>query len=354
MRRLLFPVLLFASWVVGAQTFQASQFGQLTAMKADHAPIIRQAIQAAEKAGGGVVTLPPGSYWVAVDQSGTALEIPAGVTLDLTGAELRLIENDRRGYQVVLFTGRGKPSAIVGGQIVGDRDRHLGKDGEWGMCISVRGAVDVTIRGTKVFDCWGDGIYVGVAPGADASPARRITIEGVEAGHNRRNNISIVAAVGFRIANAHLHNARGTPPEAGIDLEPNAKDVVEDGEILDVLTEHNASYGFAIDGNVGTVRQITLDRVRSQENGRSGFLLRAASGLRIGAIASARNKGHGLSIVGTSDVGIDSFHAQDNAGSVLYTNNAAAVTLGRVTFSGTPPQVQPVRIDPRSSVKVSP
>lgn len=353
MLRFLASALLSVSCAVGAQNFPASQYGTLTGDKVDQVPVLRRAIEAASNAGGGVVTVPPGSYWVAIDGKGAALEIPAGVTLDLTGVELRLIENGERGYQVVLFTGQGQPSAIVGGTIVGDRERHLGTEGEWGMCISVRGASDVTIRGTKVFDCWGDGIYVGTALANRAVPSQRITIEGVEAARNRRNNISIVAAVGFRIANVHLHHANGTLPQAGIDLEPNGNDRVEDGEIVDVLTEHNAGYGFVIDGHVGTVRRIAIDRARSQDNGQSGFLLRAAGDLKVGSVRSSRNKGNGLSLVLAEGVAVGHLHAEDNARSALYTSNAKAVTLGKVTFSGTPEGVEPLRIDAGSTVEVA-
>lgn len=349
MLRFLPCALLLAASVVNAQVFPA---GPLTSDKVDQAPVLRQAIAAAQRAGGGTVTVPPGTYWVAIDATGKALEIPAGVTLDLTGAELRLIENDARGYQVVLFTGQGQPSAIVGGTIVGDRARHLGQDGEWGMCISVRGASDVAIRGTRVFECWGDGIYVGTAAGDRGVPSRRVTIEGVEAARNRRNNISIVAASGFRIANVHLHGAHGTAPQAGIDLEPNGKDVVEDGEIVDMVSERNAGYGFVIDGHVGPVRRIAIDRVRSQDNGRSGFLLRAARELRVGDVQSARNEGHALSIVLSDEVAIGRLEARDNAGVALYTNSARGIRLGHVMFSGTPEGVDPMRIDAASQVEL--
>jgi hypothetical protein len=143
MRPLLLAAWLFAASVASAQTFQASEFGP----------------------------------------SGTALEIPAGVTLDLTRAELRLIENDRRGYQAVLFTGRGKPSALVG--------RHGWRVGNVHQRAGRRRCGHPGHQGLRLL---GDGTHVGAAAGGDPSPARWITIEDVEAGHNRRNNISVVAA----------------------------------------------------------------------------------------------------------------------------------------------------------------
>lgn len=88
-------------------------------------------MQAAKAAGGGVVRLPKGEIWVALDASGNAITVPSGVFLDMRGTILRLIENDRGGYNILLFKDRDAPSGVIGGAVIGDRDYHLGKDCEW-------------------------------------------------------------------------------------------------------------------------------------------------------------------------------------------------------------------------------
>lgn len=342
---------------VSAQTspvFEATDFGTFSAEKVDHAPTIRRTIKAAVAAGGGTVKLPAGSYWVAVDNTGAAINVPAGVTLDMRGTTLQLIENALPSYQVLLFSGTGAPSGVIGGTIVGDRDRHQGTAGEWGMCISVRGAVGVTIKGTKAFSCWGDGIYVGASTDGRKSPARRVEIEDVEAAHNLRNNISLVALQGFRVANSHLHNARGKAPQAGIDLEPNDDDIIEDGEIVNVLTEKNLSYGFVIGGQAGAVRKVRIDRVRSLDNGGMGFLFQSTSALSVGSIEARRNKGHGLAIIRASDIAAADYEGHDNTGSVLLVADSKNVDVRKMTHSGTAKNVPPVDLDRRSTVKVGP
>ena len=52
-----------------------------------------------------------------------------------------------------------------GGQIVGERDRHLGSTGQWGHCIGVRGCKRVTVRDIRLSKGWGDGISVGASNG---------------------------------------------------------------------------------------------------------------------------------------------------------------------------------------------
>lgn len=318
----------------------------------DQSASIRERIAAAAAAGGGTVKLPSGVVWVSIDSSGAALRVPAGVFLDLRGTELRLIENDKGSYQVVLFAGTGKPSGITGGTIIGDRDRHGGTGGEWGMCVSVRGATDVTIRDTKISGCWGDGIYVGAATSGPPAPSRRITIENVEVSNNRRNNISIVAAVGFRVANAHLHGAKGVAPEAGIDLEPNDNDLIEDGEIVSVLTERNARYGFVIGGQAGAVRQVKIDNVRAIGNGGPGFWLQSTSALSIGNIVAARNRREGLAIVRAKDVSVGSYRSEGNERAVLDARGSTGIRVRGLSFADVPSGVVPVQIDRNSTVDV--
>jgi hypothetical protein len=290
-------------------TSQSDPFGHDTI---DHAQVIQRDLNAAQRAGGGTVRVPPGTYWVAAGNSGAAISVPAGVYLDLTGVTLRLIENELQSYQVVQFTGQGAASGIEGGTIIGDRDLHKGKAGEWGMCISVRGATDVTIKGTKVFNCWGDGIYVGTALGGNPSPARRITIDGVEAGYNRRNNISIVAADGFRIINTRVEAASGHLPQAGIDLEPNAGNVVTNGVITDVVAIANANYGLVMGGKRGTISNIRVERVLAAENGNVGFWFQSTSQVHAKSLKSMRNVREGFVIVRSTEIVIEGYHGEGN------------------------------------------
>jgi hypothetical protein len=316
----------------------------------DQSATVRQRIAAVEAAGGGIVKLPAGVVWVSADDAGTAIQVPASVFLDLRGTELRLIENDKGSYQMLLFTGTS--SGVAGGSIVGDRDRHLDKGGEWGMCLSVRGATDVTIRDTKISGCWGDGIYVGAASSGTPVPSRRVTIENVEVSNNRRNNISIVAAVGFRIANAHLHGARGVPPEAGIDLEPNHHDLVQDGEIVGVLTESNARYGFVIGGQAGAVRQVKIDDVRAVGNGGPGFWLQSTSALAIGSIVAARNRREGLVFENAKDISVGNYRSEGNERAALDARGSTGIKVREMHFADVPLGIVPVQIDRHSTIDV--
>lgn len=275
--------------------------------RVDAAPQLRQELRAAQP--GTTVRLAAGEYWVAVDVTGVALEIPAGVTLDARGTTIRLIENDLRGYYVIAMP--GNDSHLIGGTIVGDRDRHLGKLGEWGMCVGVRGASNVTIRGTKVQNCWGDGIYVGTA-GDSNRPSRDVKIQDVEATNNRRNNISIVSAIGFQLSNIRASRANGHPPQAGIDLEPNGGDRVIDGVLSDIVVANNEGRGLVFAGSEGEIRNIRMDRIRATGNAGAGFWLKAATGVRGTTLVATGNGWHGMMLTRVQDFNLSDYSGVRN------------------------------------------
>ncbi len=114
------------------------------------------------------------------------------------------------------------------GHIVGDVLTHDGEDGESVYGIFIRNAENIYISGITCEYFWGDGVYI--YPGAvneKVKPiCRNIVIDDVTCTNNRRQGISVVGGENITIKNSKLANTgvvRGTPPSAGIDIEP-AKD----------------------------------------------------------------------------------------------------------------------------------
>jgi hypothetical protein len=70
-------------------------------------------------------------------------------------------------------------------------------------------------------DMWGDGFYV--------SDASNVTFCGVTADRNRRQGLSVIKADGLVVLNSVFQNTRGTRPGAGIDFEPDDRDVAITG-----------------------------------------------------------------------------------------------------------------------------
>lgn len=332
-----------------SKIFETRPFGAVAAGKVDYAPTIRRAIQAAQEAGGGVVRLPKGEIWVAVDASGNAITVPSGIFLDMRGTILRLIENDRSGYNIILFKDRGAPSGAIGGELIGDRDSHLGKEGEWGMCIAVRGGANVSIKGTKASKCWGDGIYLGAALSGDPSTfADNVEIDGVEASYNRRNNISVVNARGYRICNVYVHHANGTLPESGIGIEPDKGGLASEGLLCNILSEFNAKRGLMIGGGKDRkIRGLKLQQITSRNNNAAGFWLEGGQDVKATILTAHNNAEEGLVLNLTADVIVNEYAGKGNGKkaisgqSEIRVNDSNRVSLGRLSsFAGQRAQFQ--------------
>lgn len=207
--------------------------------RADDTAALQRTILAAGP--GGVVELRPGAVYL-VDTNWQpswndfgGLKLLDGQTLRLNGGELRAIPTAQvRGAVVQGF--RTRDWRILGpGRITGERDRHRGQGGEWGMGIAAWSAAGWSIEDVDVTNCWGDGIYVGT-PG-EPGFCRDFLIRNVRVADCRRNGISVVAGRDGRILGVDIRDVNGTNPKGGIDLEPdnpaapNRNILIADGRI---------------------------------------------------------------------------------------------------------------------------
>ncbi len=110
---------------------------------------------------------------------------------------------------------------IVGGNLVGDRAKHVGTTGEWGFGIYVTGAKNVVIKQVNLSNFWGDGIWIGaIGKGTSLNRSDYVTVDRVVSSNNRRQGLSIGPAQHVLITDSTFQNTNGTLPEAGIDIEP--------------------------------------------------------------------------------------------------------------------------------------
>jgi parallel beta-helix repeat protein len=170
---------------------------------------------------GGTVVIPAGTYMInalkniVLNKSNVLVKMSSKTVL-------KVIPNSSQRYYV--FNIRGDVHDVEidgnGGQILGDRDTHLGKNGgEWGFGITVRGAERVTIRDLKISKMWGDGITI-TSEGKITS--NDLVISNVIADQNRRQGLSVGKSTNVYVYNSQFTNTKGTLPEYGIDIEPDS------------------------------------------------------------------------------------------------------------------------------------
>ena len=160
-----------------------------------------------------------GEYKVKASKgAATCISICGNTDLTINGT-IRLLPNDLKSYNVIAV--KGKNVRIGGkGTVIGDKHSHTGTEGEWGMGINLKGAVNATVTGLTIKDCWGDCIYVG-------GNSKDVLIERCTLDHGRRQGISVTKADGVTIRNCTITNVSGTNPQRAIDIEPNRPDLVD-------------------------------------------------------------------------------------------------------------------------------
>lgn len=186
---------------------------------------LRDVIALADASARNKVVIEKGDYWVKAEKNAdVGILLCSNTQLVLKGT-ISLLPNDYKNYYIV--RAKGENIHLSGnGSIIGDKPTHTGTTGEWGMGLEFRGAVNSSVKGLTIKDCWGDCIYVG-------GNSRNVSIENCTLDNGRRQGISITKANGVTIRKCTITNVSGTNPQFAIDVEPNRTDSVDN-----VLIEH--------------------------------------------------------------------------------------------------------------------
>ncbi|NCD70557.1 right-handed parallel beta-helix repeat-containing protein [Mucilaginibacter agri] len=158
-------------------------------------------------------------------------------------SKLILQANDKPSYTMIAIYNSNSVT-IYNANLVGDREKHSGTTGEWGMGITIRNSNNVKLVSPHISNCWGDGIYI--AGDNKGSTSHNISIYNSRLEFNRRNGISIISVDSLKILNAILSNNFGTDPEAGLDIEPNSNNDVIDHIELNNICTFNSRFGMII------------------------------------------------------------------------------------------------------------
>ena len=106
--------------------------------------------------------------------------------------------------------------------------------------LNFRGCRNVAIEGLTIAEAGGDGIYVGHGN----EPCRNFVLRNVTCASNRRQAISVISVDGLLIDHCTFKDTSGTPPAAGIDLEPNRRNqCICNVTLRDSVFENNAGCG---------------------------------------------------------------------------------------------------------------
>jgi polygalacturonase len=213
---------------------------------------------------GGTITVPAGTYMIDAVRS---INMRSHVRLRMSsGAKLVALPNSSQRSNVIKVS-RVTDVEITGGAIVGERARHRGTSGEWGMGINILASRKVYVHDLRISDCWGDGLYIGaIGSAGHATASTDVTVKGVVSTNNRRQGLSFGPVSRVYVYGSTFSNTHGTNPEAGIDVEPSVQGTSSNIRIEKSTVTGNAGSGLELQAHV-----TGLTLVSSTIKGNKGF-----------------------------------------------------------------------------------
>lgn len=287
---------------------------------------------------GGTVQVPDGTYLI---DALTSLQMRSKTTLSLSsGAILKAIPNSADNYTIIRVSGVSDVN-ILGGTLLGERTAHTGTTGEQGVGLRITGnAARIAVAGVTAKECWGDGFQV-----ADATT---VSLCHVTALHNRRQGLSITGGDGIAVKDSTFANSTGTIPEAGIDIEPNGGQTVNNVLITGCSFTGNAGDGVA-DGvpvahsGSAFIYNVTIDGNTMSGNGagtlspgpRSGIEISNTSGHILSNNTVTANTGYGILVrSGVSGSTITGNTVTNNTLNGILVDSSPGNTITNNTLSG--------------------
>lgn len=257
----------------------------------DDTAAIQTAINALPSSGG-TVDIPAGTYLV---DALVSIRLRSYMHLRMSpSAKLVARGNGAERYNIV-YVNKLREVEISGGQIIGERDHHVGTGGEWGHGIFVRGSSNVTIRDLHVSRCWGDGLVIAAADmwQAPPIPCSNVVVANIVSTGSRRQALSIGYVRDVKIYDSEFSNSNGTTPQCGVDIEPENGNTAYKVLFENCSVRGNARYGMLLyKGSQGvTVRNCTVEN-----NGSCGIVTRNALATYIVGNTIRNNSATGLFI----------------------------------------------------------
>lgn len=219
----------------------------------------QKAIDSMAGLGGGIVKVPEGNYYIDVDSS---IKMKSHVTLNMFDTTRQLVAKPTySGRYNVIVIKDVRDVFIIGGEIKGEREKHLGPECdhkcEQGFGIGIYGSRNIKVTNSYITDCWGDGIVIAGSNGVDC---KNITLHRITSRNNRRQGLSILNGDSVMVDSCAFLSTHGTAPQDGIDIEPDAG-TTQNVTIQNCLISHNVGNGVEMNAKPTTsavIKNITV------------------------------------------------------------------------------------------------
>lgn len=139
------------------------------------------------------------------------------------GVVIRARKGSFKGRQDSLFKIFKKENVILRGEgkvlCTMNRQDYINKKlyqaAEWRHTVCIMNSQNVKVKNLTLTESGGDGVYVG------SQGSRDVVLEDLICDKHHRQGISITGVENLTVRNCKFLNTRGTPPQCGVDFEPN-------------------------------------------------------------------------------------------------------------------------------------
>ena len=209
------------------------------------------------------------SIGVFLNASGQTVTLAPGVTLQarrgfFAGPHDFLVSIHGEGISLV-----GLGSNVLAMQQKDYANASLYNHSEWRHAVAVGDSHSVRLRNFRIEDTGGDGVDI-------AGKTSDVSLVDIVCDRAFRNGVSVTGVDGLLIANSSFLNAAGTPPMAGLDLEPaTEKMMVNNVTVRNVTFAGNQQIQVSLSlyGQVGVMDNVLMENITIADGPMSALML---------------------------------------------------------------------------------
>ena len=308
-----------------------------------------KAIAAAFNSGARKIEIPDGHYVISAaakqpGQTKTGLNLVSNIEIEMgSNTYLHAAKNSSDDYNII--AGWKVSNVIIrGGNLVGDNitNARTPESNPSGYGLALFGVSNVWVYNVTARDMLADGFFIAyddeVGPHPESEGVHLINCNGYK---NYRQGISIVGAKNSSIEGGTYSGTKGSSPQAGIDIEPNANihgsgkgSEVTDFTIKGVTLKDNAGCGILIVGQNGPVAQVKVFENQVYSNAEEGILVMRGTSSQIHDNTISRNSRNGISVYHSSFIEVKSNASSQNNQNGIIVHNPDGEPTQHITVSG--------------------
>lgn len=178
-----------------------------------------------------------------INDTGIRLRDNSNVFFD-ENSKLLLKPTDKGRYNMLLLE-KIKNVKVYNPTLIGDRDKHKGTDGEWGMGLKIKNVQNSEVYNVNISNTWGDGMII---VHHEKNNPGNVLVKYGSIDNVRRNGIAIISGINLTIDSLQISNTNGTDPSCGIDIEPdkNKLNIVNNIVLNNIFTYNNLKDGIVL------------------------------------------------------------------------------------------------------------